>query len=71
MIHEASFGSSGKTSEVEDRVEWVKRVQERILDIFAARSHMTKRAIKTKWARKDWWLSSDEALKAGFVDAIR
>lgn len=71
MIHEASFGAMGKIGEVEDTVEWVKRVQGRILDIFAERSKMSKTQIKNKWTRKDWWLSSDEALELGFVDEVR
>lgn len=71
MIHEASFGAQGKTGEIEDTVEWVKKVQERILDIFAARSNMTKTQIKNKWTRKDWWISSDEALNLGLIDEIR
>lgn len=71
MIHEASFAAVGKIGEVEDTVDWVKKVQERILDIFAERSNMSKAQIRTKWKRKDWWLSSDEALKLGFVDEIR
>jgi ATP-dependent Clp endopeptidase proteolytic subunit ClpP len=71
MIHEAAFGTSGKTGEVEDMVDWVKKVQERILDIFAARSTHTKAQIKNRWRRKDWWLSSTEALDWGFVDEVR
>jgi ATP-dependent protease ClpP protease subunit len=71
MIHEASFSASGKTGDVEDTVEWVKAMQERILNIFATRSKMTKSALKRKWTRKNWWISSDEALKLGFVDEIR
>lgn len=70
MIHEASFGAFGKIGEVEDTVEWVKMVQERILDIFAERSNLSKAQIRTKWRRKDWWISSDEALKQGFIDAV-
>ena len=81
LIHEAAFGTSGKTFQVEDRVEWVKRVQERILEVFARRakeagengtaSHpMTKAGFKKNWARKDWWLSSDECLKYGVVDEV-
>ena len=70
MIHEASFGAQGKTGEVEDTVEWIKKVQDRVLDIFAARSDMTKAQIKAKWLRKDWWISSDEALKLGLIDKI-
>lgn len=80
MIHEASFGAGGKTGEVEDRVEWVKRIQERILDIFAERcltageaatQRLTRGKIKASWTRKDWWVSSDEALKYGLIDSFR
>lgn len=78
MLHEASFGAQGKTGEVEDRVEWVKRVQERFLDIFATRCHatdapkkLTKAQIKKRWTRTDFWISSDEALSYGLVDEVR
>jgi ATP-dependent Clp protease protease subunit len=71
MLHEASFGATGKTGVIEDKVEWVKKVQDRLLDIFASRSTMSRAAIKAKWTRKDWWLSSDDALKAGLVDEVR
>jgi ATP-dependent Clp endopeptidase proteolytic subunit ClpP len=71
MIHEASFGASGKTGDVADRVEWIKRVQQRFLKIFADRSKMTIKQIDAKWARQDWWLDSGEALKLGFVDEVR
>lgn len=70
MIHEASFAAHGKTGEVEDTVDWVKRVQDRILDIFAERSTHSRSAIKRKWTRKDWWLSSEDALDWGFVDEV-
>ena len=71
MIHEASFGAHGKIGEVEDTVDWVKRVQDRILDIFAERSTKSRALIKKNWLRKDWWLSSDEALCWGFIDEVR
>lgn len=82
MIHQAAFGAMGQTFEVEDRVLWVKKQQDRILDIFAARateagkngtaSNPIPRAqIKRNWDRKDWWISSDEALKYGLVDEVR
>lgn len=77
MIHEASFGASGKIGEVEDTVLWVSKVQERILDIFAARcaesgapKALTKRQLKTRWRRKNWWLDADEALAYGLIDEI-
>jgi ATP-dependent Clp protease, protease subunit len=73
MIHRAAFGASGKTFEVEDEVEWVKRVEKRILSIFVNRSggKLTVEKIRRNWDRKDWWLTSDEALALGVVDEIR
>lgn len=71
LIHEASFGVAGSFGDVEDRVEWIRKLQGRILDIFAQRSKLSKAAIKRRWHRKDWWIDSDEALKLGFVDEIR
>lgn len=71
LIHEVSFGAGGKIGEVEDEVAFVKKIQGRVLDIFAARSKMSRSAIASKWRRRDWWLDSSEALKHGFVDELR
>jgi ATP-dependent Clp endopeptidase proteolytic subunit ClpP len=71
LIHEASFGAGGSFGKVEDQVDWVRAVQEQILDLFAARSKMTKAQIKRRWNRKDWWISASDALKHGFIDEIR
>jgi len=71
MIHRAAFGAFGKTFEIEDEVEFVKRIEERILDIFTIRSRLTKQKIKRNWDRKDWWISADEALELKLVDEIR
>lgn len=71
LIHEVSFGAGGKIGEVEDEVAFVKKIQSRVLDIFANRSKLSKTAIARKWRRKDWWLDSTEALKLGFVDELR
>ena len=71
MIHRAAFGAYGKTFEVEDEVKLVKRMEERILDIFTTRSKLTANKIKRNWDRKDWWISADEALTAGLVDEVR
>jgi ATP-dependent protease ClpP protease subunit len=80
MIHEASFGASGKTGEIEDRVDWIKRVQDQFLSIFAERcaeadpatatKKLSKRQIKDKWSRTDWWINAEEALEYGLVDEI-
>jgi len=71
MIHEAAFRTEGKIGEIEDTVDWIKKVQERVLMIFASRSTMTAEEIRAKWTRRDWWIDSDEALRLGLVDALR
>ena len=71
MIHRAAFGAYGKTFEIEDEVKFVKRMEERILDIFTSRSNLTRNKIKRNWERKDWWISAEEALELKLVDEIR
>jgi len=71
MIHRAAFGAYGKTFEIEDEVKFVKRIEERILDIFTSRSELTRNKIKRNWERKDWWISSEEAIELRLVDEIR
>ena len=71
MIHRAAFGAIGKTYEVEDEVKLVKRIEERILDIFTSRSKLTKQKLKKNWDRKDWWIDADECVELGLVDEIR
>ena len=71
MIHRAAFGAIGKTYEVEDEVRLVKRIEERILDIFTSRSKLSKMKIQRNWDRKDWWIDADEAVSLGLVDEVR
>lgn len=73
MIHRAAFGAVGKSWEIEDRVDWVKRIEKRIVDIFVSRSDgkLTAARIKRNWDRRDWWNSSDECLSLGIVDSVR
>lgn len=71
LIHEASFGAAGSFSKVEDMVEWVRKMQERILTIFEERASVTRKTIERNWRRKDWWLNPQESLKYGFIDEVR
>ena len=71
MIHRAAFGVIGKTFIIEDEVAWIKRIESRILDIFVKRSNLSRLKIKRNWDRKDWWISSDEALELGLVDEVK
>ena len=64
-------GEEHRTLLSEDEVEFVKRIEERCLDIFACRSKLTKAKIKKNWDRKDWWISAEEAKELKLVDEIR
>ena len=81
LIHRAAFGAIGKSFEIEDKVEWVKRIEARIIDIFVQRSKeaadagtatkpLTKAKVKKNWERKDWWLTSDECIEYGVADRV-
>lgn len=72
LIHEGSVSLRGDMSagEMEDVQFFGKLVRDDLLDIYVERSKMTKRQIETKWKRRDWVLTADEALKYGFVDRV-
>lgn len=70
LIHEAQFGTFGSYGHIEDAIRMVDLLHDRILEMFASRSKMTKAQIKNRWHRKDWWQLAQEALKAGFIDEI-
>lgn len=71
MIHEVSSQAIGSMSELEDATKFTKQLQGRLLDILADRSTLSRDEIETKWARRDWWISSEEAVELGFADTIR
>lgn len=70
LIHEISSIGIGKMSELEDEIKFMKRLQDRCLDILAQRSSLSKKQIDNRWKRKDWWLSSNETVDLGFADRI-
>ena len=73
LIHEISTAVGGKIGEIEDEVEFVKKIQKRVVSIFVDRSggKLTRAKIMHNWKRKDWWLDSEEALSLGVVDSVR
>lgn len=71
MIHRAAFGKIGKAYEVEDQVEFVQRIENRIAEIIAARSHHDLEFFADLFSkRKDIWYSAEEALDHGLVDRV-
>jgi ATP-dependent protease ClpP protease subunit len=78
LIHEVQAGMMGSFGDLEDRMKWLEKVQERILDIFATRASevtgksfaVTRKIFEKNWRRKDWWIDSKEALQLGLVDEV-
>lgn len=77
LLHQGSMGAIGSMGEVEDTVEWGKKIGKRIVDIFYERSQksdapkkLSKKQIENRIERRDWWISSDEALEYGLADRI-
>ena len=70
MIHEGSVQLAGSAGQVEDATGYVKLLRNQLLDILSEQSTLTRKQVETRWKRKDWYLSAEEALEAGFVDRI-
>ena len=82
LIHEITSFAVGKVGEMEDELQFIKRLQEKALDIFAvrcaeakvngtAKHPLTRNQIARHWKRKDWWVSAEECLDYGLVDRLR
>jgi len=70
LIHELSGEIGGRLSDIGDTHTMFEKLDARGTAILAERSTLTARQIKSKMSRKDWWLSSDEAVKLGFADRV-
>lgn len=78
LIHEVQAGMMGSYGELEDRMKWLEKVQQRILDIFAERASAKtgtefkrmRKLFEQNWRRTDWWLDSTDALRLGLIDEV-
>ena len=72
MIHEAGMTNlTGTTAGLKDDVDLLKRIEMQGNEILAERSGLPVSEIEAKTNRRNWWMSSDEALEKGFIDEIR
>lgn len=70
LLHEPAMMSQGKVTKLRDEQEFIERLESRIAGLLSERSTYRPSEIIQRWNRKDWWLDSEEALAAGFVDEI-
>jgi ATP-dependent Clp protease protease subunit len=70
LIHEISNHTTGKVSEMEDGVDFTRRLQKRLLAILSGRSTLTEQQIARRWTRNEWWLDAPEAVGLGLADEV-
>jgi ATP-dependent Clp endopeptidase proteolytic subunit ClpP len=70
LIHEVSAGTNGTVSEMEDSVNFFKRLQSKTVKILAHRADITEMQLRRRWKKTDWWLDADEAIALKFADFI-
>lgn len=70
LIHEASAGTYGKVTDMQEQLAFVGRLQGKCLDILASRSTISRQVIARRWKKMDWWLDAEEAVEGGFADEI-
>ena len=81
LLHEGQMGVSGKVADVEDALAWNNRIRGRMVELILSRcreadpttalSGLSKKKLMDGIKRKDWMISSDEALTFGIIDEIR
>jgi ATP-dependent Clp endopeptidase proteolytic subunit ClpP len=70
MIHEVASGAYGKVADLEDKVEFSRRLQDRLIKILCTRSALTAPKVREMWRKRDVWLDAKEAKRLGLVDTI-
>jgi ATP-dependent Clp protease protease subunit len=70
MVHEAFTLQFGKMTEVEDDVKFAKELMDRMIKVLTERSKVKPIALRKRIKGRNWWLTADDALKYGFVDAL-
>ena len=73
MIHEAKSWNVGSVSQQKDHLDFLDKASTRVVKIFASRSNgkTSEAKVRALMTRKDSYLTSDECLRYGFVDAVR
>jgi ATP-dependent Clp endopeptidase proteolytic subunit ClpP len=70
LIHEVAAGTSGKLWAMDDSITYFKSLWLQLSEILAERSNLTVAQVRSKALRKDWWLTSKEAIELGFADEV-
>jgi ATP-dependent Clp protease protease subunit len=69
MIHKPSVNSNGNVDEMESDVKLLKSLTEIYANAYAKKTGMTIDQIEAMW-KTDCWLTTEEAIKLGFIDSV-
>lgn len=71
MIHKGTSGVVGTPEQMEDEVAWMRTSTAWMARLFLSRTNrVTEEEFMAKIDRRDWWLTSDEAVELGFADVL-
>jgi len=71
LYHQVSSGAVGTVKEMEEKLEESKRLQKQLEDIVKERTDITKKRLREIFdTKKDWYMTSEEALELNVVDEI-
>src|SRR5205085_1103108 len=69
MIHNAWTIAMGNADDLLNTVEVLQKIDDAIVNMYAARTGQSKLEIR-QWMAAETWLSSDEAVAKGFADTV-
>ncbi len=71
LYHQVSSGAFGTVKDMEEKIEESKRLQEQLESIVKEKTNISKKKLKEIFdTKKDWYMTSEEALSLGVVDEI-
>ncbi len=70
MIHEVSSGTFGKVTEMQDKLDHSKMLNDKLHRIIVQKTMKTLKEVKKETLNKDSWINATQALRWGFVDEI-
>jgi ATP-dependent Clp protease protease subunit len=71
LYHQVSGGAFGTVKEMEEKIEESKRLQEQLESIVKEKTNISKKKLKEIFdTKKDWYMTSEEALSLGVIDEI-
>jgi ATP-dependent Clp protease protease subunit len=69
MIHNAWGGLYGNAVEHEKAAALLRKIDDQLVDQYAARTKQDKEKIR-EWMAAETWMTAEEAVKNGFADAV-